>query len=140
MSLYCNIVCVWSLDIIISMSRLFSILSFICCILYYSVDDLLHKTSTHTVGYQTHKMPRISKTNIMKAQYGKLNMINTSFIVAPVENNNVLPPSKRAIHSECDIANVSPDTVIHGNCFKITTLALLVILTKISIITRLLIH
>ena len=100
MCLYCNIVCVWSLDIIISMSRLSSILSFICCILYYSVDDLLHKTSTHTLGYQTHKMPRISKTNIMKAQYGKLNMINTSFIVAPVKNNDVLPPSKRAIHSE----------------------------------------
>ena len=32
MSLYCNIVCVWSLDILIMMSRLASILSFICCI------------------------------------------------------------------------------------------------------------
>ena len=45
-------------------------------------------------------------------------MINTSLIVAPVKNNDVLPPSKGAIHSECDIANVPPDTVIHGDCFN----------------------
>ena len=69
----------------------------------------------------THKIPRLLKNNIMKAQYGKLNMINTSFIVAPVKNhsyNDVLPPSNKAIHNECDIENVSPDTVIHGNCFN----------------------
>ena len=28
------------------------------------------------------------------------------------------PPSNGAIHSECDIKNVSPDTVIHINCFN----------------------
>ena len=100
------------------MSRFSSVLSFIYCILHFNVNVLLHKTSTHTLGYQTHKIPRLSKskTNIMKAQYGKLNMINASFIVVPMKNhsyNDVL-----YIHSECDIENVSPDTVIHGNCFN----------------------
>ena len=103
------------------MSRLSSILSFICCILYYNADVLFHKTSAHTLGYQIHTIHWFSETNIMKAQYGKLNMINTSFIVAPVKKlsyNDVLPPSNRAIHSECNIENVSPDTVIHDNCFN----------------------
>ena len=92
--------------------------------MYYNVDVLLHKTSMYTLGYQTHKIPRLfklSKTNIMKTQYGKLNMINTSFIVAPVKNHcyhDVLPPSNRAIHSKCDIENVTTNTVIHGNCFN----------------------
>ena len=48
-------------------------------------------------------------------------MMNTSFNVAPVKNhsyNDVLPSLNRAVHSECDIENVSPDTVIHGNCFN----------------------
>ena len=31
---------------------------------YYNVDVLLHKTRTHTLGYQTHKIPRLSKTNL----------------------------------------------------------------------------